>query len=59
MPIPPQSPGEFFKTTWEKKPAFVKSTPERQALFTGMCSLPALRPLLLKREAGDAGPLEW
>ncbi|KAF8073009.1 RIOX2 [Scenedesmus sp. PABB004] len=56
--VAPESPETFLSKYWEQQPAVFRATPERAALFQGLCSLPALLAWLRAREA-KAGPLEF
>jgi hypothetical protein len=53
-----QDPDAFFKGNWEQKPAVFKATPERVALFQGLCSFPSVLNWLKQREK-KAGPLAF
>lgn len=53
-----QDPEEFFNGDWEQQPAVLKATPERIALFQGLCSYPAVINWLKQREK-KSGPLEF
>ena len=41
-----QSTAEFWESTWERAPRLYPATAARNSLLTGLCTLPALRPLL-------------
>ncbi|WIA29285.1 hypothetical protein OEZ86_011790 [Tetradesmus obliquus] len=56
--VAPEDPDTFFKGNWEQKPAVFKATPERVALFQGLCSFPAVINWLKQREK-KAGPLAF
>lgn len=58
MTVAVQDPDTFFKGNWEQKPAVFKATPERVALFQGLCSFPAVINWLKQREK-KAGPLAF
>eukprot|EP00879_Flechtneria_rotunda_P000471 GHRR01000573.1.p1 GENE.GHRR01000573.1~~GHRR01000573.1.p1 ORF type:complete len:692 (+),score=292.63 GHRR01000573.1:55-2076(+) len=56
--VAPQTADAFHTDNWEQQPAVFKATPERIALFQGLCSLPAVLNWLKQREK-KAGPLEF
>lgn len=53
-----QNPKEFFAGKWEQTPAVFKATPERVAMFQGICTFPAVINWLKQRER-KSGPLEF